>query len=69
VDPEAKSFIVQKGYQKEFGARSVTTYIDTEVASVMAAEILRRRRDMGALYFPEKIGVRCADGALALDVT
>jgi ATP-dependent Clp protease ATP-binding subunit ClpC len=69
VDPEAKSFIVQKGYQKEFGARSVTTYIDTEVASVMAAEILRRRRDMGALYFPERIGVRCADGALALDVT
>jgi ATP-dependent Clp protease ATP-binding subunit ClpC len=68
VDPAAKDFVVQHGYQKEFGARSVTTYIDTEVASTMATEILTRRREKGGMYLPEHINVKCDGARLQLEV-
>jgi ATP-dependent Clp protease ATP-binding subunit ClpC len=68
VDPAAKDFVVQHGYQKEFGARSVTTYIDTEVASTMATEILTRRREKGGMYLPEHITVKCDGAGLQLEV-
>lgn len=68
VDPAAKEFIVSNGYQKEFGARSVTTYIDTEIASQMATEILKRRQEKGGMYLPERIAVTSADSALRVDV-
>jgi ATP-dependent Clp protease ATP-binding subunit ClpC len=66
VSPEAKKMIVEKGYQKEFGARSVTTYIDTEVASIMATEILRRRKKHGGSYLPEKMAVDCKDSTFTI---
>jgi ATP-dependent Clp protease ATP-binding subunit ClpB len=68
VDPAAKSDIVRRGYQKEFGARSVTTFIDTEIASTMATEILRRRREKGGMYLPERIHVSYDGVALKLEV-
>lgn len=69
IEPAAKELIVRQGYQKEFGARSVTTYIDTEVASQMATEILRRRQEKGGMYLPEKISVGCFDSTLKIDVS
>ena len=68
IDPDAKQLIVDKGYLKEFGARSVTTYIDTEVASQMATEILQRRREKGGMYLPEAVTVRRQDGILRVEV-
>ena len=51
-----------------FGARSVTTFIDTEVASEMATEILRRRQEKGGMYLPESVIVRRQDGVLKVEV-
>lgn len=67
--PEAKKFIVEKGYQKEFGARSVTTYIDTEVAGKIATEILKRRVEKGGMYLPERMGVTCDGTGLQVQVS
>jgi ATP-dependent Clp protease ATP-binding subunit ClpC len=61
ADEAARKFIVAHGYQREYGARSVTTYIDTELASTMATEILRRRAEQGSTYVPEVVRVR-SDG-------
>lgn len=68
VDDAARNFIVANGYQKEFGARSATTYIDTEVASRVATEILRRRQEKGGMYIPGTIGVSCDGSALKIEV-
>ncbi len=68
IDPAAKKLIVERGYQKEFGARSVTTYIDTEVASTVATEILKRRVEKGGMYMPEKILVNTNDSALHIEI-
>ena len=69
VEEAAKEVIVQKGYQKEFGARSVTTFIDTEVASIMATEILRRRAEKGGMYLPEKMRVKNDGSSLQVEFT
>jgi len=68
VEPAAREMIVQKGYQKEFGARSVTTYIDTEIASIMATEILQRRAERGGMYLPEKMRVKKVDSSLQIEL-
>jgi ATP-dependent Clp protease ATP-binding subunit ClpA len=62
VDEAAADYIVSHGYQREFGARSATTYIDTEVAGIIATEILRRRVERGGMYLPAKVSITC-DGA------
>jgi len=69
IEQPARDFIVQNGYQKEFGARSVTTFIDTEIASKMATEILRCRQVKGGMYLPEKILVSCHDSELKVAVS
>lgn len=61
LEQSARKFILKNGYQKEFGARSITTYIDTELASRMATEILKRRHEKGGMYIPEKIYVTLKD--------
>jgi len=66
VEEAAREFIVEKGYQQEYGARSVTTYLDTEVASIMATEILRRRTTEGGSYVPENVRITCQDGGLKI---
>jgi len=66
VEEAAREFIVEKGYQQEYGARSVTTYLDTEVASIMATEILRRRTTEGGRYVPENVRITCQDGGLKI---
>ncbi len=68
IDPLARSLIIEKGYQKEFGARSVTTFIDTEVASQMATEILKRRQEKGGMYLPESVNVLPQNGTLKVEV-
>jgi ATP-dependent Clp protease ATP-binding subunit ClpC len=68
VDPAAKSYIIERGYQKEFGARSVTTFIDTEVAARMATEILRRRQERGGMYLPERVLVKRDGTGLCVEV-
>jgi ATP-dependent Clp protease ATP-binding subunit ClpC len=66
LDQAAREFIVAHGYQQEYGARSVTTYIDTEVASIMATEILRRRTTEGGTYVPESVRITCDDTSLKI---
>ncbi len=66
LDQAARELIVSRGYQQEYGARSVTTYIDTEVASIMATEILRRRTAEGGRYVPENVRITCDDGSLKI---
>jgi ATP-dependent Clp protease ATP-binding subunit ClpB len=66
ADQAARKFIVDKGYQQEYGARSVTTYMDTEVASIMATEILRRRTTEGSSYAPENVSISCDNGSLKI---
>lgn len=68
VDQAAREFIVARGYQQEYGARSVTTYIDTEVASIMATEILRRRTAEGGTYVPESVRITCDDASLKISL-
>ena len=68
LDQAARQFIVARGYQQEFGARSVTTYIDTEVASTMATEILRRRTTEGGRYIPENVRITCDDSNLKISL-
>jgi ATP-dependent Clp protease ATP-binding subunit ClpC len=68
VEQNAKDLIVQRGYQREFGARSVTTFIDTEIASIMATEILRKRQEKGGMYLPDNIKVSCLDSTFHLDI-
>ena len=68
IDPAARNLIVERGYQKEFGARSVTTYIDTEVASTMATEILKRRVEKGGMYMPEQVLVNTKESTLNIDI-
>jgi ATP-dependent Clp protease ATP-binding subunit ClpC len=57
IDSLAKKIIVDRGFQKEYGARSITTFMDTEIASTMATEILKMRQNNGGMYFPEKIKI------------
>ena len=64
LQPEARDLIVKNGYQKEFGVRSVTTFIDTELASQMATQILKRRQEKGGMYIPDKILVTTKDSTL-----
>lgn len=64
LQPEARDMIIKNGYQKEFGARSITTFIDTELASIMATEILKRRQEKGGMYIPEKILITTKDSIL-----
>lgn len=68
VEQAAKDMIVSKGYQKEFGARSVTTYIDTELASQMATEILKKRQQLGGAYLPEQIIVRGTEDTFQIEL-
>jgi ATP-dependent Clp protease ATP-binding subunit ClpC len=68
ADQAARKFIVDKGYQQEYGARSVTTYMDTEVASIMATEILRRRTTEGSSYAPENVSISCDNGSLKISL-
>lgn len=53
----AKKLIVDQGFQKEYGARSVTNHIDTTLASIMAKGILEKRQETGGMFFPELIEV------------
>ncbi len=54
---EAGKFIAENGYQREFGARSVINYVDTEIASRIAAAVLGKRKEIGGMYYPENIRI------------
>ena len=68
IDPSARELIIENGYQKEFGARSVTTFIDTEVATQMATAILKCRQERGGMYLPQEVKVDRVDGTLKVEV-
>lgn len=68
VSDEAGKHIVENGYQKEFGARSVTNFIDTEIASKMATAILEKRREQGGMYYPDSINVRIENEQLSVQI-
>ncbi len=57
LKPEAREHILRNGYQREFGARSATTYMDTVIASKMASAILRKRKDLGRAFMPEEVTI------------
>lgn len=69
IDPAARDSIVATAYQREFGARSVTTYMDTEIAGLVAQEILRKRSEAGGAYLPERIAIARRDTGFVVELT
>lgn len=68
VSQEAKDYLIEKGYLKEFGARSVTNYIDTNIASEIAYNVFTRRKELGDMYLPELISISLVNEKITIDL-
>ena len=52
IEPEAKKLIVQRGYEKAYGARSVTTFMDKQIVEQLT-QLVTSRRATNPEYFPK----------------
>ncbi len=68
IKQEAKDYILGNGYQKEFGARSVSNYIDTTIASNIAFKVFSKRKELGDMYMPELINVSSESNELIIEL-
>lgn len=68
VTDQAREYVVSQGYQKEFGARSITNFIDTEIASRVATKILQKRAETGSLYYPDTISIDTENNELVVNI-
>lgn len=58
ITDRARDFIFEKGYEKEFGARSITNYIEKNITCEIAKQILQQRQKRGVNdLFPNKIEI------------
>ncbi len=64
LSPEAREWLADKGFDRNFGARPMTRLVSHELKKPLADEIL-----FGRLKHGGKVVVHMKDGALALDVT
>ena len=62
LEPEARAWLAQKGYDPVFGARPLARVIQTDVRDPLTDEILFGRLENGGT-----VTIRLADGALAFD--
>ena len=62
LEPEARAWLAEKGYDPVFGARPLARVIQTEVRDPLTDEILFGRLEHGGT-----VTIRLADGALAFD--
>jgi ATP-dependent Clp protease ATP-binding subunit ClpC len=67
-DDKVMNFIIENGYQAEFGARSVLNFIDTVIASKMSDAILRKRAELGTMFFPKEINLSLDENGIVMTV-
>lgn len=68
ITDDAMERILENGYQKEFGARSVTNFIDKEIASQLAYEVFKKRSEDGSNYLPEKVDILLEEDKLIIKI-
>lgn len=66
LTPKALKYISENGYQREFGARSVINYVDTEIASRLAGAVLEKRKEIGGMYYPGKVTIDANEEGLEI---
>lgn len=64
VEEDARSFLIDKGYDPKYGARPLRRTIQNEIEDSLAEEILEGRISEG-----DKVTVTCVDGKLKYTVT